>query len=60
MASIKTGVLSATHVRLAASVALYTANMSFPSTLITGIPYPIPLDAIPSPAYWSRVGVDIA
>ena len=60
MASISTGLFSLTAKYLAAFVALYTANTSFPSTLMVAIPYAGPLAATPSPLYCSCVGVDIA
>lgn len=60
MASISTGRCWFTATSLAYLVALYTASTSFPSTRIDSIPYPCPLLAIPSPAYWSSTGVEIA
>lgn len=40
-------------------VALYTATMSLPSTRADATPKAGPRAAIPSPLYWSCVGVEI-
>lgn len=45
---------------LANLVASKQARVSFPSTLVLAIPVEMDLGMIPSEAYWSTVGVDIA
>lgn len=41
-------------------MAVKQANVSFPSTLVLAIPIDIARGMIPSEAYWSWVGVEIA
>lgn len=45
---------------LANLVAVKHARVSLPSTLVLAIPMAIALGTIPSDAYWSYVGVEIA
>ncbi len=45
---------------LAFLVAYKTAKASLPSTLVLAIPKAIALGIIPSEAYWSEAGVEIA